>query len=308
MKVAVTGATGFIGRALCNELAKEHHVMALTRNPEKASAIFDKSVDIIKWDANALNGWEKCLEKTDTIVNLAGTNLASGRWTQSLKAEILNSRINSSRILLQAIKNSQAKPKTFIMASAIGFYGSCGDKQLDEESDVGQGFLAEVCCKNESVTKEVEALGLRSIIIRTGIVLGTSGGALPKMALPFRFYIGGFWGSGAQWISWISLADEVASIKFLIENENLKGVFNLVSPQQLRNRQFFQILAAVLKKPCWLPIPAFALKLMFGQMASELFLTSQRVYPKKLVDARFEFQYTELKNVLESMKIEKEKL
>jgi uncharacterized protein len=308
MKVAVTGATGFIGKALCNELVKDHNVIALTRSPEKALGLLDKAIEIIKWNPNMLDGWEKCLENSDAIVNLAGTSLASGRWKQSLKDKILNSRINSSRVLLQAIKNSKAKPKTFIMASAIGFYGSRGDKQLDEESEVGQGFLAEVCRKNESVTKKIEAIGLRSIIIRTGIVLGASGGALPKMAMPFRFYIGGFWGSGAQWISWISLADEIASIKFLIENENLKGVFNLVSPQPLRNRQFFQILAAVLKKPCWLPIPAFVLKLMFGQMASELFLTSQRVYPKKLVDARFEFQYTELKNALESMKIEKEKL
>jgi len=195
MKVAVTGATGFIGKALCNELAKDHNVTALTRSPEKASALLDKAVEIIKWNPNMLDGWEKCLENSDAIVNLAGTNLASGRWTQNLKAEILNSRINPSRVLLQAIKNSQAKPKTFIMASAIGFYGSRGDEQLDEKSNNGRGFLADLCCNNEGVTKEFEALGLRSVVIRTGIVLGTSGGAFPKMALPFRFYIGGFWGS-----------------------------------------------------------------------------------------------------------------
>ena len=191
MKVAVTGATGFIGRALCNKLVKEHNVIALTRNPEKASALLDKAVEIIKWNPNMLDGWEKCLENSNVIVNLSGTNLTSGRWTKNIRAEILNSRINSSRVLLQAIKSSQAKPKTFILASAIGFYGSRGDEQLDEESNNGQGFLAEVCCKNEGLTREFEALGIRTIVIRSGIVLGTSGGALPKMASPFKFYIGG---------------------------------------------------------------------------------------------------------------------
>ena len=308
MKVAVTGATGFIGRALCNELAKEHNVIALTRNPEKASAIFDKSVAIIKWDANTLNGWEKCIENADAIVNLAGTNLASKRWTKNIRAKILNSRINASKTLIGIIKNSRIRPKVVITASAIGFYGSSADEKLDEESGGGDGFLAGVSQKIEEYSRKFEALGIRSVVIRTGIVLGVTGGALPKMIMPFKFYLGGCWGLGNQWISWISLADEVASIKFLIENENLKGAFNLVSPQPLRNLQFFQILAAALKKPCWLPIPAFALKLMFGQMASELFLASQRVYPRKLIDAGFEFQHSELKNALESMKIERMKL
>jgi len=144
MKVAVTGATGFIGRALCNELAKEHNVIALTRNPEKASAIFDKSVDIIKWDANALNGWEKCIENADAIVNLAGTNLASKRWTKNIRAKILNSRINASKTLIGIIKNSRIRPKVVITASAIGFYGSSADEKLDEESGGGDGFLAGV--------------------------------------------------------------------------------------------------------------------------------------------------------------------
>lgn len=171
MKVAVTGATGFIGRALCNELAKEHHVMALTRNPEKASAIFDKSVDIIKWDVNALNGWERCLEKTDTIVNLAGTNLASGRWTQNLRAKILNSRINASKTLIGIIKNSRIRPKVVITASAIGFYGSRADEKLDEESKSGIGFLASVDKEIEEYSMEFEGLCIRSVVIRTGLFL-----------------------------------------------------------------------------------------------------------------------------------------
>ncbi|UCE99410.1 MAG: TIGR01777 family oxidoreductase [Planctomycetota bacterium] len=308
MKIVITGATGFIGRALCNKLAKEHNVIALTRRLEKASIIFQTPVDIIKWNPEVMDGWEKYLEGSDTVLNLAGANLAAGRWTKDLKAEIVNSRINSSGILLQAIKKTQAKPKTFIIASAIGFYGSRGDEQLYEETENGQGFLAEVCRKNESIVKEFEDLDVRTIVIRTGVVLDTSGGALPKMAMPFRFYIGGYWGSGRQWISWISLADEISAIKFLIENYRLKGVFNLTSPEPERNHHFFQILGDRLKKPCWLPMPAFFLKIMFGQMADELFLTSQRVYPKKLLAAGFKFRNPNLKNALQSMKFRRIRL
>ena len=303
MKVAITGATGFIGRALCNELIKGHNVIALTRNPEKASSLLDKAVEIFKWNPDTLDGWEKCLEGSDAVVNLAGTNLALGRWTKNVKAEILNSRVSSSRLLVSAMKSFKARPKVIILASAIGFYGSRGDELLDEDSKAGYGFLAKVCQEIESYYREFEALGFRSVIIRTGVVLGANGGALPKMMMPFKFYIGGHWGSGNQWMSWISLADEVAAIKFLIENANLCGVFNLTSLGALKNRQFFQILAGVLKKTCWLPMPAFALKVMFGQMASELFLASQRVYPRKLIDSGFKFEQAELINALESMDI-----
>ena len=303
MRIVVTGATGFIGRALCNELAKDHNVIALTRSPEKAQALLDKAVEIIHWNPNMSGGWEKYLENTDAIVNLAGTNLASGRWTKKLKAEILDSRIKASKALIQAVKNSEVKPEAIITASAIGFYGDRADEKLNEESRGGVGFLAGVAREIEDCSREFETLGLRSVVIRTGIVLGSSGGALPKMIMPFKFYLGGYWGSGNQWMSWISLADEVAAIKFLIENSSLSGVFNLTSQEPIRNQQFFQILAEVLKKPCWLSMPVFLLKIMFGQMADELFLASQRVYPRKLLAVGFEFKNPGLKNALESIKI-----
>jgi uncharacterized protein (TIGR01777 family) len=232
--------------------------------------------------------------------------LASGRWTKQFKADILDSRIKASKVLIQAIKNSKVKPKTIITASAIGFYGNRADEKLDEESRGGVGFLAGVAQEIEDCSREFETLGLRSVVIRTGIVLGSSGGALPKMIMPFKYYLGGYWDSGDQWMSWISLADEVAAIKFLIENSNLHGVFNLTSPKPLSNRKLFQILAEALKKPCRLPIPAFVLKIMFGEMANELFLASQRVYPRKLIDAGFEFKYSELKKALESIKLKRE--
>ena len=304
MKIVVTGATGFIGRALCTELAKEHTVVALTRRPERASAGFPDSVEVIKWNPEYANGLENSLEDSDAIVNLAGTNLASGRWTTQFKAEILDSRIRASRVLVQAIEKSKITPKTIITASAIGFYGNRSGEELDEESRGGAGFLAGVAQGIEECSREFETLGLRSVVIRTGIVLGSRGGALPKIAAPFNYYLGGHWGPGDQWMSWISLADEVSAIKFLIEKSNLHGVFNLVSPEPLQNRQFLQVLAKVMKRPCWLPIPAFMLKMMFGEMATELFLASQKVYPKKLIDAGFTFAYSQLGKALESIECE----
>jgi len=306
MKIAVTGATGFIGRALCSELCKEHNVIALTRRPEKEADVFERKVDVIKWNAERMDGWEKSLEGTDAIVNLAGSNLASGRWSEKFKGDILSSRVNSARTLLEAVKKTKAKPRTFIIASATGFYGSRGDEELDEESAGGEGFLAEVCRKNESITEEFEELGIRTIVIRTGVVLDFSGGALPKMAMPFRFYLGGHWGGGRQWVSWISLADEISAIRFLIENDELEGVFNLTSPEPVRNRDFFEILAGRLKKPCLFAMPGFLLKLMFGQMADEVFLASQRVYPERLLAGGFKFKDSGLKETLETMNIGRE--
>jgi hypothetical protein len=301
MKLIVTGATGFIGTALCNELAKEHNVIALTRNPHKAS--FKRPVEILKWNPNALDGWENCLENSDAVVNLAGTNIASGRWTKKLKAKILNSRINSSKILLQAIKKTNQKPKTFIIASATGFYGSQADNQLDETSDKGRGFLAEVCSKIENIAADFQALDIRTIMIRTAVVLGTTGGALPKMILPFKFYLGGHWGCGKQWLSWISLTDEIAAIKFLLEDDNLQGAFNLTSPEPKTNRDFFRTLAGVMNKPCFLPMPAFFLKTILGQMADEMFLSSQKAYPKNLLAAGFKFKYPDLNKCFKSLSL-----
>ena len=298
MKIVVTGATGFIGRALCSELAGGHEVVGLTRRPEKVCFDRDASIDVVRWNAEQMDGWETSLEGADAVVNLAGTNPAAGRWTESFKASILSSRIRSSRILLEAIRETAARPKSFVISSAIGFYGSRGDEQLDEGSGGGEGFLVDVCRENESAAKEVEALGMRAIVLRTGVVLDLSGGALPKMAMPFRFCLGGRWGGGEQWMSWISLADEVSAVRFLIENDGLKGVFILTSPEPVRNRSFCQTLAGVLKRPCWLPMPAILLRMMFGQMADEMFLASQRVCPSRLLAAGYEFKHAGLRDAL----------
>lgn len=307
MKVVITGATGFIGKALCSELVKEHRVITLTRRPEKACDVLDESVDVVQWDAKTLSDWVKHIEGSDVIVNLAGANVASERWTGKRKEEIVASRINATNALVNALRDSTVKPKAVIQASAIGFYGFRGDEPLDEASGAGEGFLAEVCQRIENISKEFGYSGIRTIVIRSGVVLGKEGGALPKMMVPFKFYLGGFWRPGSQWLSWITLADEIRAIKYLIENSSFCGVFNLTAPQPLTNRQFFEILAAVLKKPCWLPVPAIVLKTIFGKMADELFLTSQRVFPKRLIDAGFEFKYPDMKGALKAMKIKRSK-
>jgi uncharacterized protein (TIGR01777 family) len=301
MKVIVTGSTGLIGRALCNKLAQQHSVVALTRRPEIASGLLDKAVEIVKWDARTCSPWDKSIDDSDAIVHLAGANVAVGRWTGNRKAEILDSRISSNAILIDAIKASISKPEVVILASAIGFYGDSGDKILYEESGCGSNFPAQVCKETESYRKDFKALGIRTIVIRTAMVLDPQGGALPKLMLPFRFYLGGHWSSGNQWMSWISLNDELSAIEFLIRNNSLSGTFNLSSPHPLRNHVFFKILASVLKKPCRLVIPSVAMKMVFGQMASELFLVSQRVYPKRLEEAGFEFEHSDLETALRSI-------
>ena len=301
MKIVVTGATGFIGRSLCNELVRGHDVVALTRRAGKLSHLFDTGVDVLRWNPESMDGWEEGVDGSDVVVNLAGTNLASRRWTKAFKAEILESRVNSSRMLLGAAEKAQRKPKTVVLASAIGFYGFRGDEELDEGSERGHGFLAEVCSENERVSREFEALGIRAVVLRTGVVLGMGGGGLQKMTMPFGLHLGSYWGDGRQWMSWISLVDEVGAIRFLIENDGLDGVFNLTAPEPERNRRFFEIIGDTLKRRCWLRIPAFCLKMMFGEMADELFLTSQRVYPRRLLAGGFEFEYAGLKDALESM-------
>jgi uncharacterized protein (TIGR01777 family) len=303
MKIAVIGATGFIGSALCKELAEENNIIALTRNPNKPHTRFSNNIDFIKWNTQSLNGWQHCLEGADAIVNLAGENLGISRWNQQRKTEIINSRIDSIKILLSAVKSLTRKPGVIVLASAVGYYGSRGEEDLNEDSAAGIGFLANVCKQLESFANDFKNLGIRPVIIRSGLVLDSAGGALPKMIMPFKFHLGGYLGSGKQWISWITLADEISAIKFLIENEKLEGAFNLTSPQPIRNREFFQTVASVSNKSCRFRVPEYALKIAFGEMADEVLLASQKVYPKKLIAAGFKFQNPDLETALQSMNL-----
>jgi len=298
MRVVISGATGFIGRALCRALFADYEVVALSRNPGRAAHVVGDYARVVPWDAQRPQDWAECVEGARAIVNLAGENVASGRWTTARKQRIRQSRTQGAHAILDAVRAAANKPGVVIQASAIGYYGSQGDEVLDESAPAGTGFLAEVCRETESVAAGFDATGVRCVIIRTGVVLGTDGGALPRLAKPFRFYAGGWIGSGRQWFSWIALADEIRAIRFLMETEGLTGAFNLTAPHPVTMKEFSRTLGATLHRPAWATVPGFAARLIFGQVADEMLLASQRVLPRRLTQAGFSFQYPEAKNAL----------
>jgi uncharacterized protein (TIGR01777 family) len=295
MRVMITGGTGLIGRALIEALQEHNHqVLVLSRNPDNY-ANFPYDVEFLQWDAKTPQGWGDQINHVDAVVNLAGENLAGkgffpSPWSPERKQRILNSRLQAGQALNAAINAAKRKPKVLIQASAIGYYGPRGDDIITEESEPGDDFLAQTCVQWEEVTRPVEAMGVRRAIIRTGIVLSTEEGALPRLLLPHRLFVGGPFGNGEQWYSWIHLADEAAAIRFLIEHEQASGPFNLTAPHPLKNKVFSKTLGKVIERPSWLPIPGFAMRTLFGEVATVV-LDGQRVMSQKLEKLGFEFQY-----------------
>ena len=291
MRVVIAGATGFIGRALCRELHGDYEVVALSRDAHKASRGVGSYARVVEWDARTAGRWAREVSGAYAVVNLAGENIASGRWSQSRKAGILQSRSHGIAAILDAIEAAKSKPTLFVQASAIGYYGSRAAETLDEDSSAGTGFLAEVCRRVEIAAGRIERFGVRGVVVRSGMVLGAGGGALPKLIRPFRFFVGGHVGSGKQWLSWISLSDEVRAIRFLIENAQSQGVFNLTAPQPVTMKAFCRTLGQVLRRPAWTVVPGFVLRLALGQMAEEVLLGGQKVVPQRLVEAGFQFEH-----------------
>ena len=298
MRVVITGATGFIGRALCKALHKDYEVIALSRDAGRAAKSVGDMAKVIEWDGRTTGSWFTQANGAFAIINLAGENVASGRWNESKKAGILHSRLDSAKAVIEVIKQVDKKPAVVIQASAIGWYGPRSDEPLDEDSTPGKGFLANVCRDVENSAEEIEELGARCAVIRTGVVLGRDGGAFAKLVKPFRFFLGGHLGSGRQWFSWIHLEDQIAAIKFLMENEHLKGAFNLTAPQPVTMKEFCKILGKVLHRPARLNVPAFAARLALGEMADEMLLTGQKVLPKRLLNTDFDFKYTNVEHAL----------
>jgi uncharacterized protein (TIGR01777 family) len=296
MKVVIIGATGLIGGALCKKLYPDYEITALSRHPEKSR--LGQNIKVAQWDGKSPGRWTRYVEEADAVVNLAGENIASGRWTKVKEQRILESRLNSTKAIVDAIASAKNKPRVLVQASATGFYGSCGDKEIDENAGKGTGFLAEVCEQWEQAAKPVEAAGTRLVIIRTGVVLSRDGGALPRMVKPFKFFLGGYPGTGRQWVSWISIEDEVAAIRFLMENNGLSGPFNLTAPAALTMKFFCQTIGRILQRPCWLPVPALALRAALGKMADEIILNGQKVMPKRLMNAGFKFGYPTINEAL----------
>jgi uncharacterized protein (TIGR01777 family) len=301
-RVLIAGATGFIGRALVEDLSRDgYDVIVLTRNPGKGLALFGSTARPVAWDGRTEAGWRGLADGSLAIINLAGDNLAAGRWTAAKKALILNSRTDVGTAVVQAVTSAGLRPKVVVQASAVGAYGSRGDETLDELSPPGDGFLAEVVRAWEDSTREVELLGIRRVVVRSGLVLGNGGGVFPRLRAPFRLFVGGPLGRGRQWFSWIHLADEVRAIRFLLEREDLAGIFNLTSPSPLREKEFCRALGAAMRRPCWLPVPALVLKLLFGEKARETLLAGQRALPQRLAAAGFEFRFPEVQTAIEDL-------
>jgi uncharacterized protein (TIGR01777 family) len=300
MRIVITGGSGLIGIALARELGSAgHEVVALTRDPSRVGPL-PPGTRAVQWDGKTPQGWGSLLDEGTAIVHLAGDSVAAGRWTDEKKRRIRQSRVESGRAVLEAIRQAKSRPRALLQGSAVGYYGDCGDEGVDESHPPGDDFLARVCVDWEASTAEAAALGVRRPILRTGIVLSNEGGALPRMALPFRLLAGGPLGGGRQWFPWIHMADEVGAIRFLIEREDADGPFNLSAPEPLTNRDFGRALGRVLNRPSFAPAPGFALRLLLGEMADAL-LHGQRAVPRRLLDLGYVFRYPEAAGALRNL-------
>jgi uncharacterized protein (TIGR01777 family) len=290
--ILVTGATGLIGARLTQALeAAGHTVLKAVRRPARN----DREVSWVpeRWEIDAAR-----LEGMDGVVHLAGANIAGQRWSEHYKQEIRESRVKGTRLLAETLATLTNKPRVFVCASAIGYYGDRGNEELTEESVPGTGFLPEVCVAWENACQPTCDAGIRTVNTRIGVVLSKEGGALKSMLLPFKLGLGGVVGSGRQYISWMALDDLVSALQFVLASESLSGPVNLVSPQAVTNREFTKTLGQVLAKPTIFPLPALAARLALGEMADELLLSSTRVVPTKLQQAGFNYAYPELEAAL----------
>ncbi|MBI2854596.1 MAG: TIGR01777 family protein [Chloroflexi bacterium] len=300
MRVLITGGSGLVGRALATDLAQDgNEVVVLSRSPSGAAGL-PAGVHAEQWDGRTAGGWASLANGADAIVNLAGENIGAGRWTANRKQTIRESRLNAGSAVVQAVELAAKKPRVVVQASAVGYYGPCRDEEVTEATPPGNDFLAGVVADWETSTVPVEAMGVRRAVIRSGVVLSTKGGALPRMLLPFRMFVGGRTGSGRQWLSWIHMSDEVKAIRFLIDNESARGTFNLSAPTPITNAEFTRLLGKHLHRPALAPTPALLLRALFGEMSTVL-LDGQRAVPRRLLELGFSFQFPTADSALEDL-------
>lgn len=291
MKIMVTGATGLVGSRLVPLLKQEgHEVVTLTRRTPRSSTER-------QWDPGGILP-AGTLQGIEVIVHLAGENIGDGRWTAAKKQRIRDSRVVGTRLLAEAAAATGGAVKAFLCASAIGFYGHRGNEELTEASPVGSGFLAEVCRDWEAATEPARQAGVRVVQLRMGVVLSAAGGALAKMLLPFKMGVGGVVGSGSQYMSWLTVDEAARIYAFAVQHPDLQGPVNAVAPQAVTNTEFTKALGRVLHRPTVFPLPAFAARLAFGEMADELLLGSTRVIPTRLQVAGYQFQSPEIESAL----------
>ena len=298
MKILITGSTGLVGTALTQELQRAGHTVCRLVRPNTTTQSIGTSQGFhVNWNpaTGELGG---AAVGADAVINLAGASIADGRWTPQRKQLLRSSRVDTTRALVQALAKMSARPRVLVSASATGIYGNRGDETLTESSQPGNDFLSGIAKEWESEALKAEALGIRVVRARFGVILSKRGGALPQMMRPFQFFAGGKIGSGTQWLSWITLDDAVAILRSALENANITGALNVVSPQPVSNAQFTKFLAAALHRPALFPAPAFALRLILGEMADALLLSSQRVLPAQLQKLNHQFLHPDLPTAL----------
>lgn len=297
-RVIITGGSGLIGRALTASLVDDDYdVVILSRTPQSVRGL-PSGARAVAWDTETANGWAELADGATAIVNLAGANLAGegffpSRWTAERKRNIIQSRQQAGMAVVDAVRRAGDKPSVVIQSSAIGYYGPRGDEIVTEDGSPGDDFLARACADWEETTAEVENYGVRRAIIRTGLVLSVQEGSLPRVLLPYKLFVGGPFGDGKQWWSWIHLHDEIRAIRFMIDTAEAQGPFNLTSPNPHTNDAFGRTLARVLGRPHLIPVPGFALRAAFGEVASVI-LEGQRVLPQRLLDLGFIFEHPQL--------------
>ena len=306
MRILISGASGFIGRHIGGALHSQgHQIFALSRRSRQLMAKKFPEWQWLEWDGETLGDWANHLPEMDAVINLAGAPI-NRLWTKKYRQQIRRSRIQSTRILVQAIQKTNARPAVFLQMSATGIYGDGGNKILDESSPAGQGFLAQVVQEWEKATTGLPA-STRLVAMRTGVVLGKGGGFLRFMALPYHLFFGGYIGAGNQWISWIHIDDLVQIAQRFLFEEKFQGIYNLVAPEPHTMRSFCQTLGAVLRRPCWVRFPVQPLQWFGGSMVREMVLASQRVVPRRLVQEGILFQFPTLYLALSQIYRQKER-
>ena len=295
MRLLITGGTGFIGRALCQALTQHgHELVILSRRVDELPPF--AGVSFLSWESSA---WPRAAQGCDGVVNLAGESIVAKRWSAQQKAVIRDSRLSTTRRLIEAMANWSKRPAAFVSASAIGYYGPRGDEQLTEADEPGGGFLADVCRAWEAEALRAESLGVRVVRVRIGLVLGRGGGALAKMVPPFQWWVGGPLGTGRQWMSWIHLDDVVGLIEWALSTPLIQGAVNATAPTPVTMREFCRCLGEVLHRPSWAPVPAFILRSLLGEMA-EMLLTGQRVTPHVALQRSYPFRHPTLLPALQA--------
>ena len=292
MKIIVAGGTGFIGEPLVRKLLPRGDVVVLSRDPSRVRAGRG-----VAWDGRSDGDWTREVADADVVINLAGENIAEGRWTAERKRRLIASRLDATRALVAAMQKTPSRERTLVNSSAVGFYGDRGDETLDESATTGAGFLADLVVQWENAARVAEPIA-RVAILRLGVVLAKGGGALGKMELPFRLGAGGPIGSGRQWMSWIHRDDVIRMIEWAIDNEGVRGVYNTTAPEPVQNRDFVRALGKAMHRPALVPAPAFALRIAFGQMADETLLAGQRAVPARATATGFRFEAATLQQAL----------